>query len=55
MKKLILPLLLALSTVALTACFESKTENAIEDVGEKIEDTTDSAADKVEDAVDEVD
>lgn len=40
---------LAAVLIAIPAC-ESKTENAVEDVGEAIEDTADEAADAVKDA-----
>jgi len=48
-------ILAAIMALAFTACFESKTENAIEDMGEKIEETGEKAVDAMDDAVDEID
>ena len=52
MKKIINIILVATLSIFMISCFESKTENKIEDIGEKIEETTEDAADKVEDATD---
>jgi len=38
---------------AFTACFESKTENAVEDAGENIEESAENAGDAMEDAADD--
>jgi hypothetical protein len=45
---------LGLFTLSAVACFESKTENAAEDVGEAIEATAEDAEDTMEDAVEDV-
>ena len=46
-------ILVTLISIFMASCFESKTENKIEDVGEKIEETTDDALDGVEDAAED--
>ena len=39
---------------AFTACFESKTENTVEDAGEAVEETVEDAGDAMDDAAEEV-
>lgn len=48
--KSMMAILLSFSMFSLTACWESETENKMEDVGEAMEDTADDAQDAVEDA-----
>jgi hypothetical protein len=38
--------------VFITGCWESKTENAVEDMGEQVEESAEKAGDKIEDAAD---
>lgn len=59
MKNLINVLMVLIAAVMFSGCFESKTENAVEDVGEKVEETaedvgeaTEDMAEDAEDAVD---
>lgn len=51
--KLLNLLTLSFIAVSFVSCFESDTENAIEDIGEKIEETTEDSRDGMEDAIDE--
>ncbi len=55
MKTLIKLALITFLSVFVISCFESKTENKIEDIGEKIEETTEDAADNIEDAAGNLD
>lgn len=50
LKKASMTLLAVASVFFLSACWESKTENAVEDVGEQIEETTDDVQDAAEEA-----
>lgn len=54
MKSIYRLFILGLFAVSATACFESKTENAAEDVGESIEATAEEAGDAAEEAVEDV-
>ena len=53
MKNLLNILVVTLVGLSMTACWESDTENAVEDVGENIERTAEDAADATEDAAEE--
>ena len=55
MKSLYRILVLGLFTLSAVACFESKTENAAEDVGESIEATAEEAEDAMDDVAEEAD
>jgi hypothetical protein len=50
MKKIIV-LVLSVLGFALAGCWESDTENAIEDMGEKIEESVDDASESASDAL----
>lgn len=54
MKNLILITILLTLSPLLAGCWESKTENAAEDVVEKVEDTADEAGDDIQDAADNI-
>lgn len=45
--------LLLFAIFGLSGCFESDTENAVEDMGESIEETTEDAGDSMGDAMDD--
>ena len=52
-KKTFILSLAACATMGLTACWESDTENAAEDVGESVEETAEDAGDSMEDAAED--
>lgn len=53
-KKSLFFILAAFATLTLSACWESDTENAAEDVGESIERTAEDVQDSAEEAAEEV-
>lgn len=54
MKKLLVWLMAGFVALSLTACWESETENKMEDVGEAVEKTADDVQEGMQDAGEEV-
>ena len=52
--KSLMIVLISTLTLGLTGCWESDTENAVEDMGEKVEQTTEDMGDKAEEAGEQV-
>jgi len=53
-KKNTLKILIFLPLLTLMGCWESDTENALEDVGEKVEEVTNDVGDNIEDKVEDI-
>ena len=52
-KRIISAIVIGFASLTLSGCWESDTENAVEDVGEKMEESADDAGDAIENTAEE--